>query len=148
RAPLKAPARALARRRLPRHRAAEPDPHLDRAEGPHRLGRGPERRRRAAPWPALRDRRADRPRAGDRRQRLSDRDERGPLGRPVRRSPPPPPDGRPGLRLAARMTDLGRGRHGPPPLGPSLAAAWLIAGVVVGCGVAANGAPPSLPAAS
>jgi len=46
------------------------------------------------------------------------------------------------------MTDLGRGRHGPRTLGPSLAAAWLIAGVVVGCGVAANGAPPSLPAAS
>ena len=46
------------------------------------------------------------------------------------------------------MTDLRRGRRGPGTLGPSLAAAWLIAGVVVGCGVAANGAPPSLPAAS
>ena len=84
----------------------------------HRLGRRPTEADGAAARPAVRGRGRARPRRGDRRRRLPARDERRPLGRPDRRPPAPPPDGRTAVRLAARMRPAARG---------SLASSWRVA---------------------
>ena len=66
----------------------------------------------AAARPDLRGGRRARPVRGDRRRRLPARHERRALGRPDRRPPPFPPDGRPGVRMAARMTRAARRSSG------------------------------------
>ena len=55
--------RGRPRRRVPRHRAARPDPHPRHSARPHRVRRRPDRGRRADARPAVRDRRRDRARA-------------------------------------------------------------------------------------
>ena len=66
--------RGRRRRRVPRHRAARPDPHPRDPARPHRLRRRPDRGPRAAARPPVRDDRRRRPSRGDRRRRLSPRD--------------------------------------------------------------------------
>ena len=81
-----------------------------------------------------------RPRAGHRGRRLPRRHERRALGRADRRPPAPPPDGRPAVRVAARMRPAGPRRAGSPRRA-------RLAGVAgcAGCG-AADGRRDHVPA--
>src|SRR5688500_3796189 len=91
--------------RDPRHRPASADPHPAHLAPAHPVCPGSHRRR----WPAARSHvrggRRSRPVGGDRRRRLSTGLQCRPLGWPVGRPPAPPPDGRPGVRMAARVKE-------------------------------------------